>query len=164
PQDGATDGEDAAEAILAHHREPVLGKPEVAVAESYELPAVLADRGLADGADGGVETRTVAPGGEYTNAFYLLLCHGKGTPAGWPARLPPPGRSSRFPRMGFMSSRRASSAGSSITQGGADAAHCLAITQRILAPGGRDGGPAARQESVGATPRPLHCLGSRTPG
>jgi len=66
------DGENAGEIGFVEPHKAVLGEAEKAVAEADHLPAVFADGGLADGADGGVEAGAVAARGQDADAFFGL--------------------------------------------------------------------------------------------
>ena len=64
PEDRAADGQDAGERRRIEPHPPVLGQAAEAVAETDDAHPVLADRRLAEAADGGVEAGAVAPRGE----------------------------------------------------------------------------------------------------
>ena len=68
-EDGAADGENAGKMVQAERSGAVLHQPAKAVAEADERHAENALGGLAHAADGGVEARAIAAGGEDADVF-----------------------------------------------------------------------------------------------
>jgi hypothetical protein len=73
-EDGAADGEDAGERGLVELQPPVLDEAAKAVAEAENFHAVKTERGLADAADGGVESGAVAARRQDADAFCFCHC------------------------------------------------------------------------------------------
>ncbi len=66
-------GEDAGQGAAFEAHGAVLHQAAEAVAKADDLHVVLIQRGLADAADGGVETGAVAAGGEDADVFAHVL-------------------------------------------------------------------------------------------
>jgi hypothetical protein len=68
-QDRSATGQDAAQHVAVEPDDAVLHQTTKSILEADDIPAVLTDRGLSDGADRRIQTGRIAPGGEYPDAL-----------------------------------------------------------------------------------------------